>query len=322
MFGFRALSAKTRLLETPVLRFLMQRVLLAIPSLLLVSLLVFMVVRLIPGDPAQILAGDMATPQAVAELRAQWGLDRPLPVQYLTYLKNLLAGNLGRSVATRNPVTREIGDRYPTTVGLAATGILVAAILGLGAGVLAASKPFSRWDYGSMILALTGVSTPVFWSGLILILIFSVWLGWLPSGGTGSLRHMILPAFSLGLFDAGVIARQSRAGLLEVLEQDYIRTARAKGLAERMVVVRHAFKNAVIPVVTVIGMQFGRMLGGAVLVESVFSLPGIGRLLVTAISQRDYPVIQGICLLLAASFVIINLAVDVAYGYLDPRIRQ
>ena len=300
----------------------MQRVLLAIPSLLLVTLLVFMVVRLIPGDPAQILAGDMATPQAVAELKVQWGLDRPLPVQYFTYLKNLLAGDLGRSIATRNPVTTEIGDRYPTTLGLAATGILVAAILGLGAGVLAASKPFSRWDYGSMILALTGVSTPVFWSGLILILIFSVWLGWLPSGGTGSLRHMILPAFSLGLFDAGVIARQSRAGLLEVLEQDYIRTARAKGLAERMVVVRHAFKNAVIPVVTVIGMQFGRMLGGAVLVESVFSLPGIGRLLVTAISQRDYPVIQGICLLLAASFVIINLAVDIAYGYLDPRIRQ
>ncbi len=194
--------------------------------------------------------------------------------------------------------------------------------MGLGAGVLAASKPFSGWDYGSMILALTGVSTPVFWSGLILILVFSVWLGWLPSGGTGSLRHMILPAFSLGLFDAGVIARQSRAGLLEVLEQDYIRTARAKGLAERMVVVRHAFKNAVIPVVTVIGMQFGRMLGGAVLVESVFSLPGIGRLLVTAISQRDYPVIQGICLVLATSFVLINLAVDVAYGYLDPRIRQ
>jgi ABC-type dipeptide/oligopeptide/nickel transport system permease component len=300
----------------------MQRVLLAIPSLLLVTLLVFMVVRLIPGDPAQILAGDMATPQAVAELTVQWGLDRPLPVQYFTYLKNLLAGDLGRSIATRNPVTTEIGDRYPTTLGLAATGILVAAILGLGAGVLAASNPFSRWDYGSMILALTGVSTPVFWSGLILILIFSVWLGWLPSGGTGSLRHMILPAFSLGLFDAGVIARQSRAGLLEVLEQDYIRTARAKGLAERMVVVRHAFKNAVIPVVTVIGMQFGRMLGGAVLVESVFSLPGIGRLLVTAISQRDYPVIQGICLLLAASFVIINLAVDIAYGYLDPRIRQ
>jgi peptide/nickel transport system permease protein/oligopeptide transport system permease protein len=300
----------------------MQRVLLALPSLLLVTLLVFMVVRLIPGDPAQILAGDMATPQAVADLRAQWGLDRPMPVQYVTYLKNLLAGDLGRSIATRNPVTTEIGDRYPTTLGLAATAILVAAILGLGAGVLAASRPFSRWDYGSMILALTGVSTPVFWSGLILILIFSVWLGWLPSGGTGSLRHMILPAFSLGLFDAGVIARQSRAGLLEVLEQDYIRTARAKGLAERMVVVRHAFKNAVIPVVTVIGMQFGRMLGGAVLVESVFSLPGIGRLLVTAISQRDYPVIQGICLLLAASFVIINLAVDIAYGCLDPRIRQ
>jgi peptide/nickel transport system permease protein len=305
-----------------VARFLMQRVLIAIPSLLLVTLLVFMIVRLIPGDPAQILAGDMATPQAVADLRAQWGLDQPLPMQYFTYLRNLLVGDLGRSVATRNPVTTEIGDRYPTTLGLAATGILVAAILGLGAGVLAASRPFSRWDYGSMILALTGVSTPVFWSGLILILIFSVRLGWLPSGGTGSLRHMILPAFSLGLFDAGVIARQSRAGLLDVLGQDYIRTARAKGLAERMVVVRHAFKNAMIPVVTVIGMQFGRMLGGAVLVESVFSLPGIGRLLVTAISQRDYPVIQGICLLLAASFVIINLAVDIAYGYLDPRIRQ
>ncbi len=305
-----------------MLRFLTQRVLIAVPTLLLVTLLVFMIVHLIPGDPAQILAGDMATPQAVAELRVQWGLDRPLPVQYLAYLRNLAAGDLGRSVATRNPVTREIGDRYPTTLGLAATGILVAAILGLGAGVLAATKPFTRWDYGSMILALTGVSTPVFWSGLILILIFSVWLGWLPSGGTGSLRHMILPAFSLGLFDAGVIARQSRAGLLEVLEQDYIRTARAKGLAERLVVVRHAFKNAVIPVVTVIGMQFGRMLGGAVLVESVFSLPGIGRLLIVAISQRDYPVIQGICLMLAASFVFINLAVDIAYGYLDPRIRQ
>ncbi len=305
-----------------MLRFLTQRMLIAIPTLLLVTLLVFMIVHLIPGDPAQILAGDMATPQAVAELRAQWGLDRPLPVQYVTYLKNLLAGDLGRSVATRNPVTREIGDRYPTTLGLAASGILVAALLGLGAGVLAASRPFTRWDYGSMILALTGVSTPVFWSGLILILVFSVWLGWLPSGGAGSLRHMILPAFSLGLFDAGVIARQSRAGLLEVLEQDYIRTARAKGLAERLVVGRHAFKNAVIPVVTVIGMQFGRMLGGAVLVESVFSLPGIGRLLIVAISQRDYPVIQGICLLLAASFVIINLAVDIAYGYLDPRIRQ
>lgn len=305
-----------------MLRFLTQRLLIAIPTLLLVTLLVFMIVHLIPGDPAQILAGDMATPQAVAELRAQWGLDRPLPVQYLAYLKNLIAGDLGRSTATRNPVTREIGDRYPTTLGLAASGIVVAAFLGLGAGVLAATKPFSRWDYGSMILALTGVSTPVFWSGLILILIFSVWLGWLPSGGTGSLRHMILPAFSLGLFDAGVIARQSRAGLLDVLGQDYIRTARAKGLAERMVVIRHAFKNAVIPVVTVIGMQFGRMLGGAVLVESVFSLPGIGRLLITAISQRDYPVIQGICLLLAASFVLINLAVDVAYGFLDPRIRQ
>ncbi len=305
-----------------MLRFLTQRLLIAIPTLLLVTLLVFMIVHLIPGDPAQILAGDMATPQAVAELRAQWGLDRPLPVQYLAYLKNLIGGDLGRSTATHNPVTREIGDRYPTTLALAASGIVVAAFLGLGAGVLAATKPFSRWDYGSMILALTGVSTPVFWSGLILILIFSVWLGWLPSGGTGSLRHMILPAFSLGLFDAGVIARQSRAGLLDVLGQDYIRTARAKGLAERMVVIRHAFKNAVIPVVTVIGMQFGRMLGGAVLVESVFSLPGIGRLLITAISQRDYPVIQGICLLLAASFVIINLAVDVAYGFLDPRIRQ
>jgi ABC-type dipeptide/oligopeptide/nickel transport system permease component len=305
-----------------MIRFLAQRALIAVPTLLLVTVLVFMIVHVIPGDPAHILAGDMATPEAVAELRAQWGLDQPLPVQYLAYLKNLAAGDLGRSIATRNPVAREIGERYPTTLGLAASGILVAAILGLGAGVLAASKPFTGWDYGSMILALTGVSTPVFWSGLILILIFSVWLGWLPSGGTGSLRHMILPAFSLGLFDAGVIARQSRAGLLEVLEQDYIRTARAKGLAERMVVARHAFKNAVIPVVTVIGMQFGRMLGGAVLVESVFSLPGIGRLLITAISQRDYPVIQGICLLLAITFVIINLAVDIAYGYLDPRIRQ
>ncbi len=306
-----------------MLRFLFQRLVVTIPTLLVVTFMVFMIVHLIPGDPAQILAGDFATPQVVKELRAEWGLDRPLLVQYGSYLKNLAQGNLGTSIASRRPVTAEIADRYHTTLSLAFWGTLFAVALGLTAGVVAARKPFTAWDYGSMTVALVGISTPVFWTGLILILIFSVKLGWLPAGGTGSsLKYLILPAVSIGFFDAGVVARQSRSSLMEVLGQDYVRTARAKGLPEKRVINKHAMKNAIIPVITIIGMQFGRMLGGAVLTESVFSLPGLGRFLIIAISQRDYPVVQGVCLVLALSFVIINLFVDLTYGFLDPRIRQ
>ena len=240
------------------------------------------------------------------------GLDQPLLVQYTTYMQNLLQGNLGRSIASRQPVTWEVSERYPSTLTLALCAIVVATTLGLGFGTIAAMRPFTRWDYGSMVLSLVGISTPIFWSGLIMILIFSVFLGALPSGGTGTPMHWILPAVSLGFFDAGVIARQTRSALLEVMGTDYVRTAKAKGLAPRVVVMRHAMKNAIIPVVTIIGMEFGRMLGGAILTESVFSLPGIGRFLVQAIGQRDYPVIQGICLMLASTFVLINLAVDIS----------
>ncbi len=303
-------------------KFLLQRLLIAVPTLLVVTFLVFLIIRFIPGDPALILAGESASPQVVAELRAEWGLDQPVLTQYAVYMGNLAQGNLGRSIASHQPVIWEITQRYPSTLTLASLAIVVAIILGLGFGTIAAMRPFTMWDYGSMVLSLVGISTPIFWSGLIMILVFSVLLGVLPSGGTGTPMHWILPAVSLGFFDAGVIARQSRSALMEVMLTDYVRTARAKGLSQRAVVMGHAMKNAIIPVVTIIGMEFGRMLGGAILTESVFSLPGIGRYLVMAISQRDYPVIQGICLMLASTFVLINLAVDILYGYLDPRIRQ
>jgi peptide/nickel transport system permease protein len=303
-------------------KFLLQRLLIAIPTLLVVTFLVFLIVRFIPGDPAIILAGESASTQLVNDIRQEWGLDQPVLTQYVVYMQNLAQGNLGRSIASRQPVAWEITQRYPSTLTLACLAIVVATVLGLGFGTVAAMRPFTRWDYGSMILSLVGISTPIFWSGLIMILVFSVWLGVLPSGGTGTPLHWVLPAVSLGFFDAGVIARQSRSALMEVLLTDYVRTARAKGLGQRAVVMGHAMKNAIIPVVTIIGMEFGRMLGGAILTESVFSLPGIGRFLVMAISQRDYPVIQGICLILASTFVLINLFVDILYGYLDPRIRQ
>jgi peptide/nickel transport system permease protein len=304
------------------LKFFAQRLAMVVPTVLLVSLLIFLVMRLIPGDPAVILAGDFATAESVKQLRQEWGLDRPVAVQYLSYLKNLASGNMGQSIASRQPVTSEIAARFPVTLQLAFWGSIIAVVLGVLAGVMGATRALTGWDYTSMILSMVGISTPVFWSGLILILIFSVKLSWLPSGGTGTFSHMILPSVSLGLFSAGVLARQTRASMMEVLSHDYVRTARSKGLPERVVVYRHAMKNAMLPVVTIVGIQFGRMLGGAVLVESVFSLPGIGRFLIIAISQRDYPVVQGIVLLLAVSFVLINLMVDLVYSVVDPRIRQ
>jgi ABC-type dipeptide/oligopeptide/nickel transport system permease component len=298
------------------------RLLIGIPTLLLVTALVFAIVRLIPGDPARILAGDFATDELVAELRARWHLDRPLPVQYAVYLGGLLRGDLGRSTATSAPVAPDLGDRFLRTLQLAGAAIVVAALLGGSLGVLGATHRSSMTDYAAAILALAGVSTPIFWSGLILILLFSVHLEWLPAGGSGSLRHLVLPAISLGLFGAGVIARQTRSSLLEVLGQDFIRAARSKGLSERVVVYKHALKNALIPVVTVLGDQFGRTLGGAILTETVFAWPGMGRYLVDAILMRDYPVIQGIILVFATSFVVINLLVDLSYGLLDPRVHD
>ena len=281
----------------------------------------FAIVRLIPGDPARLLAGDFATEPIVDELRAKWRLNDPLPVQYAVYVGGLVRGDLGRSITTSTPILPELTERFLRTLQLAVAAILVAAAIGGAAGIVSAVRRSSVTDYLATALALTGISTPIFWSGLLLILLFSVRLEWLPAGGTGTLRHLVLPALSLGLFGAGVLARQTRSGMLEVLGQDFVRTARAKGLPERAVVVKHALKNAMIPVVTVLGDQFGRLLGGAILTETVFAWPGLGRYLIDSISQRDYPAVQGAILVFAAAVVLINLLVDLSYGMLDPRVR-
>ena len=285
------------------------------------TLLVFAIVRLIPGDPARLLAGDFATDQIVDELRQRWRLNDPLPVQYAVYVGGVLRGDLGRSITTSTPVRPELVERFLRTLELAVAGVVLAAVIGGAAGIVSAVRRSSLTDYVATALALTGISTPIFWSGLLLILLFSVRLEWLPAGGTGSLRHLVLPALSLGLFGAGVLARQTRSGMLEVLGQDFVRTARAKGLPERSVVVKHALKNALIPVVTVLGDQFGRVLGGAILTETVFAWPGMGRYLIEAISQRDYPAVQGAMLVFAAAVVAVNLLVDLSYGLLDPRVH-
>ncbi len=302
-------------------RLVLARLLAAIPSLFVVTLLVFAIVRLLPGDPARILAGDVATEEVVRELRQRWQLDRPMPVQYAAYVRGLLRGDLGRSTATSLPVAGELVERFGRTLQLAVAAILVSAAVGGVAGVLGATRRATVVDYAATALALAGVSTPIFWSGLLLILVFSVHLSWLPAGGTGTLAHLVLPALSLGLFGAGAIARQTRSSMLEALGEEFVRTARAKGLADRVVVYKHTLKNAMIPIVTVLGDQFGRLLGGAILTETVFSWPGMGRYLIEAIAMRDYPVIQGVILVFAASFLAINLLVDLSYSWLDPRVR-
>ena len=302
-------------------RRVLARLIAGVPALLVVTGLVFAIVRLIPGDPARILAGDFATDQVVRELRERWQLDRPWPVQYVTYLRGLLRGDLGRSTATSLPVAADLGERFLRTLELAAVATVVGVLVGGIAGVLGATRRSSVVDYLATVVALVGVSTPIFWSGLILILFFSVRLEWLPAGGTGGLAHLVLPALSLGLFGAGVIARQTRSSMLEVLGEEFVRTARSKGLAERAVVYKHALRNALIPIVTVVGDQFARLLGGAILTETVFSWPGMGRYLIEAIAMRDYPVIQAIILVFAACFFVVNLLVDISYGLVDPRVR-
>ncbi len=301
--------------------YLTRRALFAIPSLLAVTVLIFLALRAVPGDPAVLLAGDFATMEELAAMRARWGLDRPLVVQYALFLSHLVRGDLGDSIVSDLPVRDEILQRFRVTVVLAFAAIGVALLIGLSTSLLGATRPYTVWDYGSTVVAMLGVSTPIFWSGMLLILLFAVMLGWLPSGGVGSWQAFILPAVSLGFSAAGIIARQTRSAMLDVLRQDYVRTARAKGLQERRVIDRHALRNALIPVVTIVGLEFGRMLGGAILTETVFSLPGLGSFLIISIAKRDYPVVQGIVLWLALAFVVINMLVDVAYAALDPRIR-
>lgn len=298
-----------------------KRVLLTLPVLFGVSFVVFAMVRLIPGDPAEIMAGQAATRELVEGIRRDLGLDRPLLVQYADFLLDVLKGDLGHSIRSRIPVTDELAVRVPNTVILALAGIAVATLVGVPAGIVSAVKPYSVVDTLVMLVALAGLSMPVFWSGLMLILVFAVLLGWLPAVGTGTPAHLVLPAITVGMTSAAIIARMTRSSMLEVLRSDYIRTARAKGLSEGVVVNRHALRNALIPVITVVGLQMGTLLSGAVLTESVFAWPGVGRLIVEGILARDYPLVQGAVLVVALSFVLVNLLVDVLYAAIDPRIR-
>jgi ABC-type dipeptide/oligopeptide/nickel transport system permease component len=306
---------------TGYLGFALRRVLASIPTLFGVTLIVFFMVRLLPGDPARLLAGLLASQQEVDRIRAQLGLTKPLIVQYGIFLVHLLHGDLGRSTVTQAPVTAEIASRLPQTALLAASATVLAGVLGILSGIVVSTRPYTPTDYLVTVLALAGVSIPVYWLGLMLMLVFSVFLHLLPAGGYSGPKSLILPSVTLAAFSLAIIERMTRSSMLESLRQDYIRTARAKGLAERLVVFRHALRNALIPVVTVIGLQFGALFGGAILTETTFAWPGIGRLLVSAITARDYPVIQGVVLLFAVTFLLVNLVVDLLYGYIDPRIK-
>ena len=302
-------------------QYILRRLALMVPVLLGVSVIVFMMVRMIPGDPARVMAGEAASEVDVERIRQQLGLHLHPVVQYGIFLQNLFRGDLGRSTLSRLPVIDEIQAALPNTVELAVASLLIAIVIGVPAGVLSALRPNSWIDAISMFIALVGVSMPVFWLGLMLMLVFSLRLGWFPTAGNDTWRHLVLPAVTLGLSSVAIIARMVRSSMLEVLRQDYVRTARAKGVPEGRVVMRHALRNALIPVITITGLQFGNLLGGAVLTETVFAWPGIGRLMVGAITARDYPVVQGTVLTVAVIFIVINLLVDVLYAYIDPTIR-
>jgi peptide/nickel transport system permease protein/oligopeptide transport system permease protein len=296
-------------------------VLLAIPTLAGAATLVFVIIRLLPGDPAMLLAGPDAGPDDITRLRAQLGTDQPLLVQYASYLKSLLTGDLGRSIITQDPVTAEIFSRLGYTLQLAITSIAIASVIGITLGSVAAIKHRTWFDAAASGLAIFGASMPVFWLGLMLIVLFAIDLRLLPAGGSDGTWSWVLPSCTLAAETIGVIARMTRSSMLEVLKVDFIRTARAKGADRRTVLLKHALRNALLPVITVIGLQFGYLLGGAVLTETVFSWPGIGRLLVDSILARDYPVVQGIIFVFSASFILVNILVDVVYAVIDPRIR-
>lgn len=307
-----------------MLRYITSRLLGLVPVLFGVTLLVFIMTWVTPGDPVLAIVGEAAqgiSREALEDLRRSYGLDRPLPVQYLDYLQGVLRGDLGTSVRSRLPVAQEIALRFPATLQLTLAGMGVALFIGVPLGVLAAIYRRTVIDYAAVIVALAGVSIPVFWSGLILMIIFSLQLGWLPASGMGSWQHLVMPAFAIGFSSSAFIARITRSSMIETLRQDYVRTAHAKGLSVWRVHLRHAFRNALLPVVTVVGLQFGGLLGGAVLTETVFAWPGIGRMLVDAIRARDLPLIQGTVLFVSVLFMLINLLVDLSYAALNPKIQ-
>ncbi len=303
-------------------KYVLKRVLLLIPVLLGVSLLVFAIMSLTPGDPAQLILGENAPKAAVLKLREEMGLNDPFFMQYFRFVKNAIMGDFGRSYTTGREVFGEIFARFPNTLILAVIGIIISVCIGIPIGIISATRQYSFLDSFSMVIALLGVSMPVFWLGLMLILTFSVKLGWLPSGGYNGLSSIILPAVTLGVGSAAIITRMTRSSMLEVIRQDYIRTARAKGVSEKVVINKHALKNALIPIITVAGLQFGYLLGGAVLTESVYSWPGVGRLMVDAIRQKDTPTVLAAVVFLATAFSVVNLLVDILYAYVDPRIKS
>ncbi|NOU92439.1 ABC transporter permease subunit [Paenibacillus sp. LMG 31456] len=301
--------------------YIIKRVLQMIPTLIGVSILVFILIHSVPGDPARLVAGNDATEEDVAMVRERLGLNQPLHVQYGTYVVNLAKGDLGTSLRSDRPVLTEILTRFPTTIMLTVMAIIIMIIVGLFAGIFSATKPNSIRDNATMMFSLFGISMPVFWLGLMLILIFSYYLRILPSGGSDGFKYFILPAFAIGLSSSAILARLTRSSVLEVIHQDFVRTARAKGVKEKVVIYKHTLKNALIPIITIIGLEFGHLLGGAVLAETVFSMNGLGRYVIQSIQFRDYPAIQGTVLFIATIFVIVNLIVDLCYSLVDPRVR-
>jgi len=304
-----------------MVHFLSRRLLLTIPVLLGVATLVFSLIHLVPGDPVQAMLGDSASPSDIADLRGRLGLNRPLYVQYGSFLKGLAKGDLGVSLRTNQPVSAAIAERLPATVELATAAMIVAVLFAIPLGILAAVRAGTHVDHVATTLALVGISMPNFWLGPLLAIVFSVTLGWLPVAGRGTLAHLVLPAITLGAPLSAVLARMTRASVLEELRELYVLAARARGVSKARAVLRHAFRNSLIPIVTVLGLQVGAVLTGAVITETIFAWPGVGRLLIQSISFRDYPMVQGCILLIAITYVSMNLLTDVVYGLLDPRIR-
>lgn len=312
-----------------MLSFIVRRVASLVPVLLIVSLMVFTIFRMIPGDPVDAFLGMEQDPQVRSTLRTQFGLDKPLPVQYLYWLNNILHGNLGKSLSVQKNVLQLLSEKIPNTIYLACSSVFVSILIAIPAGIVAATRRKKPEDYAAMTFALLGISIPGFWLGIMFILIFSLYLGWFPSMGfvspfedpLRSLWHLALPAFSLGWLQAAILTRLTRSSMLDVLSREYVRTARAQGHPEGRVVFRYALKNALIPVVTVVGLRLAALLGGTIVIEQIFSWPGVGLLLLQAIYARDYPLVQGAVLIIAVGFVLINLLVDIAYQLIDPRIR-
>ena len=304
-----------------MIRYIAVRLMLALPALWLILTMVFLLAHIVPGDPVEQMLGEGARPEDIVQLRHTLGLDQPIHTQYAKYLSGVLHGNLGESFRFQQPVTQVVLSRYPATIELAVIALLICAAISIPAGILAASKRATRADHAVGVFTLLGLSVPNFALGPVLMLIFSVQTGWLPVSGRGGISHLVLPAITLGAALAAILTRMVRAAVMEELASDYVRTARAKGLSEGAVLWRHAFRNALIPTLTIIGLQFGTLLAGAIVTETIFSWPGIGRLTVQAIESRDFPLLQGCILLIAVTYVAVNLATDFVYALVDPRVR-